>query len=160
MKVDPERQELLNDVLAEGEPPGFREEVLSTMLAEVHHRNWQRQRNRRLMAGACVVVGLVLASIFFRGAKDGRDGQTEPFLVHSQPLTRTMVVATQPQAIGKVHTTSDRFVVVRTQPGDRLFETIGDEKLLALLAGRPAVLVHHGPVDKELILLNSQEVGW
>jgi hypothetical protein len=47
--------------------------------------------------------------------------------------------------------------MVQTSPSEQLFSFIGDTELFAMLGGRPAVLVCRGPVDCDLVLLNSED---
>jgi len=142
MKDNPE-DELLDEILGETATSSFRACSLDQMLAAVR----QQRRDRRRRTQGLLVVLCLLASIgvFMRLVpKQTPAGlnTTDPLLVHSAPLSPGMIVVTEPLVIGTVNSSGPSVALVKDLARSELFETIGDDKLLVLLAGRPAALVH------------------
>ena len=157
MSVNPGKHELLEDVLAEAAPPDFRSDLLDRVVAEARNRRARRVRNRALGSVALVVVMIAVGSRLLPTHRELPTTKADPLLVHSQPLGRALVVATQPGAFLLVQSTDSSVTVVETLPWEQLFSFIGDTELFALLGGRPAVLVCRGPVDCDLVLLNPED---
>jgi len=149
--------DLLKDVFGEEENLDFREGLLYQTLQAVQRRKRLRQWNRRLMAGACAIGTLVVAAKLLLPPGEVRlrtSPDASPLLVHSEALGAGMLVRSQPGSVAMAHSSPEIVAVIRTVPGQISLEIIGDEELLALLAGRPAALVHRSPLEAELLFLN------
>jgi len=157
MKDDSWKDELLSDVLAEAAPPSLRAGTLDRLLVEAQRRRRQRQRTRVLLAAACMVFVIGLTMKFVPGKHQPIVVRIDPLLVHSRPLVLDMVVTTQAGLVPMMRPSSSSVVLVAPIPAEKLFELISDDQLLALLAGRPAALVHHGASTAELVFLNPAD---
>jgi hypothetical protein len=160
MENQDRNDDLLKDVFGEEANLDFREGLLHQTLQAVQSRKRLRRWNRRLLAGACAVVTLVVAAKLFLPPGEVRlrtASDASPFLVHSEALGADMLVRTQPGSVAMAHSSPEIVAVIRTVPGQISLEIIGDQELLALLAGRPAALVHRSPLEAELVFLNPDD---
>jgi hypothetical protein len=146
--------ELLSDVLCEADTP-FRADSLDQMLGEVQWSRGRQRRNRVLIAAVCIFI--VIGVVVCIAPKQNLPVRTDPLLVHSEPLSRSMIVATQPGLVTTVNSSGYSIALVEPMPAEKLFEFIGDDQLLALLGSRPAALVHHGTSAAELVFLNPAD---
>jgi hypothetical protein len=158
MNDDSRREELLNDVVDEAVTPSFRADLFGQMLGEVR-RGRARRRNQRLMAGACALIAIVVAVMLLPGNKGASLSRVDPLVVHSEPLVPGLIVATQPGNLTTINSSDSSVGLVEAIPAQNLFEFIGDEKLFALLAGRPAALVQHDTSGAELVFLNPADAN-
>jgi len=157
MSVNPGKHELLDDVLAEAAPSGFRSDLLDRVLGEARHQRVRRARNRAFASTALVAVLIALAARLLPSHKELPFPNADPLLVHSQPLNPAVLVATQPQTLLLVHSTESSVAMVQTSPSEQFFSFIGDTELFAMLGGRPAVLVCRGLMDCDLVLVNPKD---
>ncbi len=147
-----DRNRLLADVLAELDPPGFREELLGETL-----RLARRRRRVRLFgrAGAALAVAAMLGTLAWRVLlPDGSAAATSPssfILVRTAHFPVSAIVATQAFSGVRIETSVLSFALVRTAPANHLLRTIDDDTLLSLVAPRPAALVRLGPDSARLI---------
>jgi hypothetical protein len=70
-----------------------------------------------------------------------------------------MIVSTKPGSIGVINSQVSSVILVKPLSPDKLFEFIGDDKLLALLGDRPAVLIQHGIFGSELVLVHPADAN-
>ena len=157
MDTDPAKNQLLDDVLADAAPPGFRADLLRLTLEQVQSRKHRRRRNRGLLAAACLLLVLAVGARFLFPPNAPKPGPGNPLVVQSRPLDARMLVTTQPGGPGLVRSSASPFAFVRTSPTERTFDVIGDDQLFALLGGRPAALVRRGPAAAELVFLNPAD---
>src|SRR5579864_2421622 len=155
MNSDPGREEFLSDVVGEVVTPSFRADLLAQVLGEVRQSRARRRRNQRLLVTFCILLGIGLAVMFLPGHESRIPPKVDPLMVHSAPLDPSTIVATKPESIGIINSVDSSVILVEAMPADKLFEFISDEKLLALLGDRPAVLVQRGTSGAELVFLNS-----
>jgi hypothetical protein len=156
MNNDPESNELLDDVLAEG----VRWDAGSAMLEQMLARVRRRRAVRRTLAssGALVLAGL-LSLLFLKTFKAWRV-VTLPLapsyvLVHSAPLSKDRVVETRRLASDAlVFTTANCTAVVGTHDG---VHAMGDSELLELISPRPAILIKGQSNSEELVFLNPAD---
>lgn len=153
------REELLEDVVGEAATPSFRADLLKQVLGEVRQSRARRRRNQRLVVTAWIVIGIGVTVMFLPGHKRSISFRIDPLVVHSAPLDPSIIVATQPGSIGTINSMDSSVVLVEAIPAEKTFETIGDDKLLALLGDRPAVLVRHGTSGAELVFLNAADAN-
>lgn len=156
MKNNFEQDELLEDVLAEAAPQNFRDELFARTLKQVRRRKqWRRTRSALLAASA------VVALIFFaRTLPPTKPAPTQiisnPLLVHSQPLTASMIVRTD-SAVAMVGSSNSSVAILKSASAQDLFGVIGDEELFDLLEGRPAILVRRNSFEAELVFANPAD---
>jgi hypothetical protein len=157
MDTDPAKNQLLDDVLADAASPDFRADLLRLTLQEVQSRTHRRRRNGELLAAACLLLVLAVAARLLSPPNAPKPGPDNPLVVHSRPLDARMLVATQPSGPSLARCSASAIAFIRTAPTERTFDLIGDDQLLALLGGRPAALVRHGPATAELVFLNPTD---
>jgi hypothetical protein len=150
-------EQLLDDVLAEAAPPGFRAALLDRTLRQARRRKQIRRWNLALSAAA----GVALLTFAFWNAREPRTASTparrpDLVIVHSRPLNPAQVVSTRPGAVQMVSSSASTFRLVQTRM-ERLYEEIDDQQLLALVSGKPVALIHRGPNQAELIFLNRED---
>ena len=156
MNPDPHR--LLDEILEEAAPGEFRSAVLEQTLRRVRRRRVVRKAMRGVIALA-LLAGLPF--VIFRTAvishHDTLGGFPKIAMVSSQPTHPSMLVETKPGAATVVNSASGALVVVETGAMKDSPREIFDDELLALVAGRPAVLVRHSPHQAELLFLNAED---
>src|ERR1051326_1458944 len=158
MKDNSWEDELLDEILGETGAPAVRAGSLDQMLGAVRQRRrGQRRRIQLIVAAFCVLGSLGLLMRFLPKQHLAHLTPAEPLLVHSQPLSPGTIVQTAPLLIGTVNSSASPIALVEKLPPGDLFETIGDDTLLALLNGRPAALVHPAFGGAELVFLNPQD---
>lgn len=157
MKPDSWKDELLKDVLTETAPPSMRADSLEQMLGAVQRRRRQQRTLQSLAAAACLLAAIGVAMKFGTRQSSSVLHGPGPFLVQSHPLTPGTLVTTQPGTMEVVNSSGATVAFVEPVTSTELFESIGDEKLLALLDGRPAALVHHGASGAELMFLHPAD---
>ncbi|MGD0088089.1 MAG: hypothetical protein ABSC24_13280 [Verrucomicrobiota bacterium] len=158
MNHEADNGRLLNDVLAEAPPPGFRGALLDQTLGLVRRR--RRWRLTRRVAGIFAVLGLLgilvwkknvppQASLLVTVPKMIEPGYT---LIRTEPLPAGEMVTTQPLATGRFIASA---ATVKTIPtGSANYRVINDHELLALLTSHPAALIQTGPHSERLIFAN------
>lgn len=155
-------EELLDDVLGEAAPAGFREGLLDTTLQHVRRR--RRFRYARNAAGVFVALALLVALVFPKHAVK------QPIAVvplKEKPVEKSYtLISTQPLPAGEMVTTPSRpavqFISSRTtievvQSTRGNYRLINDQELLALVAAHHAALVRTGPNSEKLIFANPQD---
>jgi hypothetical protein len=152
---------LLNDVLAEAAPPGFRGALLDQTLGLVRQR--RRWRQTRRVAGILAVLGLLgflvwqknmppQASMLVTVPKMIEPGYT---LIWTEPLPAGEIVTTQPFAAGRFIASMATVETIQTDSAN--YRVINDNELLALLTSHPAALVQTGPHSERLIFANPED---
>jgi hypothetical protein len=145
---------LLEDVLTENAPPGFRAALLGEMLLHARRRRYRRRAGRTF-----VVLSLVAVFAWWNlpvptPASKTRTANYEA--IHTRQLPPSALITTQPL-------NADFFVVsvpaasrVNTIANRADYRFIDDEELLAM-APQPAVLIRVGPGSQQLIFVASGE---
>src|SRR5882724_4849557 len=159
MKNNSWEDELLDDVLAEAATPVYRTDSLEQTLAAVQRRRAQRRLTRSLLVTCCVIGAIGFLARFIPMQKLAMFNGAEPLLVHSEPLSPGMFVLTQPASITTVNSPRTSLAQVEAIPAENLFEFIDDDRLLALLAGRPAALVYDSSAAAELVFVNPADAN-
>jgi hypothetical protein len=156
-----DNQDLLAEVLAEASPADFRE----AMLAETLHLARQRRQFRRVRptAGVLVLMGLLAVFVAQHFSKPPV-GSSPPAkkiarqsyeLVRTQPLPASAIVSTRSFSAAGFSLSVPRVIEVATTSSG--FRLINDDQLLALLVGKPAVLIRTGPHSEELVFANPED---
>jgi hypothetical protein len=154
--------ELLDDVLAEAAPAGFREALLDKTLRVVRRR--RQIRRARNVAGMFIIVGLLGIFVWQKTLKKPsmsivpqgpRLAQKGYALIRTQPLSAVDVVTTHPPSAVPFITSAATVEIVETTSGH--FRMINDQQLLALVAAHPAVLVRTGPNSEQLVFANPRD---
>jgi hypothetical protein len=146
---------LLNDILAEETPAGFREALLDQTLRLA----WRRRQVRRVRVAALPIA--LIAGVFFlvwhaRTPTGPSQSLSKPYeVVQTQPLPPEAVLETRPVPPANLVITAGADVITTAAAGYRAKE-IDDEELLELAAPNPAVLVRHGSHDAQLVFANAQ----
>jgi hypothetical protein len=146
-------EQLLDDLLEDAAPPEFRAALLDKTLCSARRRKRARRLNMAMSAAS--LAGICLLSFWkMREAATLPDQirQRDPMVLNSRPLQPRQIVTTQLGSVEKF--VSSTFTEFRTLGSSGLYQEIDDQQLLALLSDRSAVLVHHGPHQAELIILN------
>jgi len=164
MNNSPEDHELLKNVFADAAPEAFRSAMLDATLREVRVRKQARRSNRRLLVSLCGVALLLAAARFLIPVETKTQPgsvRREAFIVHSQPLPAALIAATQVGRVDRVSPVGFDVTEVKTSWANGPFETIGEDKLIRLLAGRAGVLVRRGTFDSQLVMPNAEDQdGW
>jgi hypothetical protein len=157
---DNSEDELLDEILGETATTSFRAGSLDQMLAAVRQRRRdRRRRTQALFVALCLLAGI---GVFMKLVpKQNLPGPNtpDPLLVHSAPFSPGMIVVTEPLLIGTVNSSGPSVALVEGLSPSELFETIGDDRLFALLAGRPAALVHPLDGTAQLVFLNPSDAN-
>jgi len=156
MKMEPDAERLLADVLEEASPPDFRAELLDRTLQQVRRRRHLRQWNQGLMAAAFITTlgFLVWKSRAPKDTNQGTPGETLE-IVTSQPLSPAMIVQSSPGLVEMISSSPSALAIIETSLFGDGFRELNDEELLAFTAGRPSVLVRQGPHQAELLIVDS-----
>jgi hypothetical protein len=158
--MKPDREKLLDEVLGECAPPGFKESLLQHTLLQVRRRSLVRRLNRTLLAMAVVAAVPLLLWKFSSPPPRPPQAvrQQPPFgIVTTRPLPRGMIVQTRSGTLPFIASSAATVAYVETGDAKDLFQEITDEQLFSLLAGRPAALVRSGPNQAELIFLHPED---
>jgi hypothetical protein len=156
-----DNDDLLADVLSETAPADFRDALLGETLRLVRRR--RRWRQTRQVAGIFAVVGL-LAILFLKNETEEFVVSTPPAqkvaetnykLVRTQRLPDNSVITTRPFSDNQLVASVASVVQITTTNGE--FRRINDDELLALVSGRPAVLIRTGPHSEELVFANPED---
>jgi len=159
MKDNSWEDELLDEVLGETGTPSFRSGSLDQMLAAVQQRRRARRRRIQVLTTLCLVASIGLFLRLVKQHHVGTPSARGPLLVHSEPLPSGTIVVTEPMIINTVSSSGSSVAFVEDLPPGELFEAIGDDRLLALLAGRPAALVHPAYGAADLVFLNPADAN-
>lgn len=153
---------LLDDVLAEAAPAGFREALLDETLRVVRRRrHFRRVRN---VAGVFVVLALIGLLVLQKNTRPHSVAIVPPArkvaeiaytLISTQPLSPGSIITTYSPATVPLVTSTATVAVIETTSGN--FRPIDDQQLLALVAAHPAVLVRTGPHSEQLVFANPND---
>ena len=156
MNPDPHR--LLDEVLEETAPADFRSAVLEQTLRHVRRRRVARRTQRGLVAFALLVgLPLVIWRTVLIPQNHNGAGPAKMAKVSSQPPVAFMLIESKPGAVSIVTSSPGAVVMVETAAAKDSFKEISDDELLALVAGKPAVLVRHSPQQAELLFVNAAD---
>jgi hypothetical protein len=160
MNHEPDHEQLLADVLAEGAPAGFREAMLGETLRLARRR--RRWRQTRRAATWLVMLGLLAVlvrqnfppqTLVPTPAAEAKSKGYEP--VQTRPLPVGMTVVTRPLSAEQMVASAGTVETVQTRDGD--YRLINDDELLALVASRPAGLIRTGPHSERLVFANPDD---
>ncbi len=154
------KEKLLNDVLAETSPADFREALLGETLRLARRRRHFRQTRQTIG-----VLGVfILLAILGRQNWPTQSVASKPVakkttpesykLVLTQPLPEDELITTRPSSVQIVASIS---AVAQISTASGGFRQINDNELLALLSGKPAVLIRTGPHSEELVFANPED---
>ncbi|HEY5234508.1 MAG TPA: hypothetical protein VIK35_13345 [Verrucomicrobiae bacterium] len=154
------KKELLNDVLAEASPADFREALLDeTLRLARRHRHFRQTRQTIGVLGV-----FVLLAILGRQNWPAQSVVSKPIakkstpksykLVLTQQLPEDELITTRQSSVQIVASISAVVQISTTSGG---FRQINDDELLALVSGRPAVLIRTGPHSEELVFANPED---
>lgn len=156
MTPRPDERDLLDDVLADALPPGFREELLASTLTSVRRRRRTRAVARAGMALAAVAV------VAWVGWRTSVSSPAEPEsrppacrVVVTEPLSADAIVRTRAFAPEQVAVSSSFSATVRTLPG--ITRLIDDRELLELAGPYSGVLVRISPQEQRLVMPGAKE---
>jgi hypothetical protein len=153
MNQPPDRNQLLDDVLAEGSSQELRE----TLLAATLHLARRRRSIRGARNAGCVVATLCFFGILaWKNPHPKAAPSQQPTrgyeIVETRALPLMSIVKTRPLEQGRVASQS-RVAEVHTTGGG--FQTIDDTALFAFLAPRPVFLVSIG-LDSEVLVFGNK----
>lgn len=154
-----DRESLLNDILAEEAPPGFREDLLGGTLRLVRRRRRAR-RARQAALVLAVVAGVCLAVWRPRTPTVLPPAPARPYaLVRTQPVAAGAWLESKPFSPAGVVASAATAQVVTTAVAGYRSRAIDDDELLDLAAPNPVVLVRRGPHEAELVSANPPAPG-
>jgi hypothetical protein len=147
--------QLLNDLLRDGEPPGFREALFEQTLEWAHRRKARRRMRRTAgtLISVCALIGLLLLLRFEPAVPPEAvvGSRPMPLIIHSRPLSPEMIVRTDLSSVERVNSSAHALTIIRSADARQLVQFITDDELLALLGPAPAVLVRVGPRESALV---------
>jgi hypothetical protein len=150
-------EQLLDDLLEDAASPEFRAALLDKTLRSSRRRKQARRFNMAM--SVTVVAGIFLFS-FWRMREPATAmppapmRQPDSMFVNSQPLQPLQIVSTQPHSVEQFSSSAGTLAEVRTSRSAGPYLEINDRELFALLPNRPAILVHLGLHQSELMVLN------
>jgi len=139
-------KKLLDELLEDSAPPGFRAAVMDKTLRSARQR--KRLRHFSAALGAAALIGIFAFTFREMRERAVSSNQIHPLTLTAAsqpPLNHPQVVATR---------SDPTLVVVQTSESDRPKE-INDKELVALLANEPMALVRYASGRTELISLNQ-----
>jgi hypothetical protein len=149
-----EVSDLLQEVLEQSASPEFKTALLENTLRAARHRKQVRQIGRSGLALAAILVAL---TVFFYKPTFPlflQSQRSTVSIIHSQKLQPGILLATR-QSVPQVVSSKLSYAVLNTQAGG--FKILGDDELLACLAGHPAALVRRGNGSVELVFVNPAD---
>ena len=156
MNPDPHR--LLDEILEEAAPPEFRSALLEQTLRRVRRRRVVRQVQQGVVTMALLIgLPLLIWRTFFLPGRDTHSSIPKFAAVSSRSLTPSVLVETKPGGVETVASSVGAVVIIETATVKDTPKEITDEELLALVAGRSAVLVRQSPHQAELLFLNAED---
>lgn len=154
------KEKLLNDVLAETSPADFREALLGETLRLARRRRHFRQTRQTIgVLGVFIFLAILgwqnwpTQSVASKPIAE-KAARTSYKLVRTQPLPENDLITTR-QSSAKIVASISDVAQISTAGGG--FRQINDNELLALLAGKPAVLIRTGPHSEELVFANPMD---
>jgi len=157
MKLEPDNEQLLTDVMADD--INFREALLGETLRLVRRRRWRRTRQAAVSLSILSLVAIFAWQSLSRRplAPAAGAARNSYQLVQTHPLPAAATVCTQPLADAELVSSSATVETIQTTNGSGDFGVINDDELLALVASRPAGLVRTGPHSERLIFANPDD---
>ena len=151
MKQPAEHDPLLDDVLSEDAPPGYRSHLLQATLRQARRRR-QFKRGRQVLL-SIVVMGLMGVWV----SRQMPRPESKPESLAMQPEFPLVVVRTQPLPASALVSTAplSTDVIVATTGGQ--YRIIDDDELLALAAPAPVALIRCGPDCAQLVFANAED---
>ena len=156
-----EKQQLLDEVLAEASPPDFRAALLGeTLRLARRRRQWRHTRQ----TGGVLAVGVLAALLAWQNWPEKISAArplvkirvvTSYQLVETQKLPAGAVVATGSFPVVKTISSEPAVAQIATTGGG--FRLINDEQLFALVGPRPAILIRTGPDSELLVFANPED---
>jgi hypothetical protein len=161
MNRRPDNNDLLADVLSETAPPDFRAALLGETLCLVRRR--RRWRQTRRAVEIFTFVGLLTILIWQNlpepsaVSKPLAKKMAPPSydIIHTQRLPDNAIVTTRSFSNSQRIASVPSVVQIATTGGE--FRQINDGELLALVSGKPAVLIRTGPHSEELVFANPED---
>ncbi|HZF01933.1 MAG TPA: hypothetical protein VE344_08565 [Methylomirabilota bacterium] len=155
-----DNDDLLADVFSETAPADFRDAMLGQTLRLAGRRRRFQQTRRAISVLA--VFGLLAGLVWQNWPEQPivskplakKTAQTNYRLVRTQQLPNDAIVTTRQFSVQLVASTATVVQVATTSGG---FRPINDNELLALVSGRPAVLIRTGPHSEELVFANPED---
>jgi hypothetical protein len=149
-------EQLLDDLLEDAVPPEFRAALLDKALRSARQR--KRTRRFNMVLSAMAVTGICLLSFWKREAATlpAQISRADPMVVNSQPSRPRQILAAPLHRAPEFVSSASTFIEVRTSGASGPYQEINDKQLMALLSDRSAILLHHGPNQAELIILNPE----
>ncbi|HEY1719070.1 MAG TPA: hypothetical protein VGH42_12355 [Verrucomicrobiae bacterium] len=161
MENKTDNEQLLNDVLAEASPAGFREALLGETLRLARRRRHFRQTRQTIgILGAFVLLAILgwqnwpMQPVVSKPLAEKATPENYK-LVRTQPLPENAVITTRQFSETQFASSIAPVVQVSTTGGG--FRRINDDELLALVSGKPAVLIRTGPHSEELVFANPKD---
>jgi len=159
MNNSPDGHDLLHDVLGEGAPGRFREALLGETLRLARRRRHVR-RARSVIGGIALIAA---AAILIRQSAippashpiAETPAPVKPTLVTDQPLPPSAIITTQPFSGASLPGPLPLYSEVTTVAGN--FRNINDDDLLAITAGRHALLIRTGPDSEKLVFEDPKD---
>jgi len=155
------KENLLNEVLAEASPAGFREALLGETLRLARRRRHFRQTRQTIGVLGVFILLAILGWQYWPQAiavspPVAKMAVPTPYkLVRTEPLPDNDIVTTRSFLENQLVASSANVVQVETSGGG--YRQINDAQLLALVAQRPAVLIRTGPHSEELVFANPED---
>lgn len=156
-----EKQQLLDEVLAEASPPDFRAALLGeTLRLARRRRQWRHTRQ----TGGVLAVGVLAALFAWQNWPDKISSSQPPAkipaaksyqLVETRTLPPGAVIATGNFSAVKMISSEPAVAQIATTGGG--FRLINDEQLFALVGPRPAILIRTGPDSELLVFANPED---
>ena len=161
MSTHNSKENLLSDVLAETSPADFREALLGETLRLARRRRHFRQTRQAI--GVLAVFSLLAIFVKQNWPEQSvvsrplakKAAQTNYKLVRTQQLPENAVITTRQFSEMQFAASIAPVVQVATASGG--FRQINDDELLALVSGKPAVLIRTGPHSEELVFANPDD---
>jgi hypothetical protein len=150
-----DEEKLLNEVLGEESPAGFREALLNQLLRGARRRRRFRQVRK---AGVGLALVALVAVVVWRQvppASRPEEPRKGCELVQTEALPEDAIVRTRALAPnGLVASVPTRDTVITRAGTTDGVEELTDDELLALAGPGAAVLVRQGPHSAELVFVN------
>jgi len=154
-----DNHDLLDDVLREAEPSGYREALLNLTLRRVRQR--RRLRRGRLLIGAFAMIGvlvLILSRIDSDRVRVLRTSGRNCEMVTTRPLSPAAIVSTEIFDRARWVVTTSSVPTVHTNLDGNNIRLLSDHELLVVAgATHPAVLIRLGPHTQELIFARRED---
>src|SRR6266700_1543064 len=136
MKNPSDQNQLLDDILGEGNSTDFGNKLLEDMLLHVRHRKRASRRNRCLFAAAILLAfAPMLRKLNSPSSRPSTSGLPALQVVVSSPVAPSMIVESRLHSVDLITSTNVHLAVVHSQSGPGSVQEINDQELLALLAG-------------------------